>query len=185
MDQVLSNNSREMISFSSQKYMAMPIENKSHVIFNRICVKKLPIGTRIIDLKNEFVKYGKVIDCNLITTYRKYWYGFVTFCPVISAGVAIKLVEEFNFGKRFYIGGKKLNISKAWFKPKGRVGDDDDDDDGGIPLSSRRRASLQSIQSSSSSGSSVQNRLVPLIPGYVFNQPCPVYLPPFNIVYFY
>ena len=81
--------------------------------------------------------------------------------------------------------GKKLNISKAWFKPKGRVGDDDDDDDGGIPLSSRRRASLQSIQSSSSSGSSVQNRLVPLIPGYVFNQPCPVYLPPFNIVYFY
>ena len=115
-------NDYSVSSCVTSEHVALPIENKSHEIRNRLFVKGFPEGTTAKELKDFFGQYGKVIDCNIPDvrgSSKQRSYGFVTFHQQNGSVTVRKLVWDFRYGNvEFKFKNCDLLIDHAFFKQK-------------------------------------------------------------------
>ena len=109
-----------VISISTERFVAQPINDKSHFVRNRLFLQGFPKKASGKELREAFSTFGKAIDSNIVKPHdNSYWcYGFVTFHPDHGIHSVDQILDAYFHGKEFKIRGRPLRISRAVFKPK-------------------------------------------------------------------
>ena len=112
----LSETKDSITSISTTDYVPQPVNEKSHIIRNRIFVGNFPDSATHKDISSVFCIYGKIIETNIVDSPNSMArYGFVTFQNIAVADEVIRLSSQ---GKEFKVKGKVVTINRALFKPK-------------------------------------------------------------------
>nr|XP_039263687.1 uncharacterized protein LOC120339589 [Styela clava] len=111
----LNETPESVSSISTERYVPQPLDNRSHIVCNRLFVGGFPPGTSSKELINVFSHYGKVISCNVMSEDENKNYGFVTFQDV---GAAQAVLDISSKKRAFFLRGHALKIKRAVFKPR-------------------------------------------------------------------